>query len=66
MQRILVIAGLTLLVAGITWPWLSRFPLGHLPGDIHLVREGYSFHFPITSCVLVSVVLSLLIWIFRR
>lgn len=66
MQRILVIAGLALLVAGVAWPWLSRLPLGRLPGDIHIVREGFSFHFPIVTCILVSVLLSILVWIFRR
>ena len=66
MQRLLIISGLILLVAGLAWPWLSRLPLGRLPGDIHIVREGYSFHFPIVTCIVVSVVVSLLLWIFRR
>jgi hypothetical protein len=66
MQRLLIIAGLILLVAGVAWPWLSRLPFGRLPGDIHIVREGYSFHFPIVTCIVVSVVVSLLLWIFRR
>jgi hypothetical protein len=66
MQRLLIISGLILLVAGLAWPWLSRLPLGRLPGDIHIVREGYSFHFPIVTCIVVSVIVSLLLWIFRR
>jgi hypothetical protein len=66
MQRLLVIAGLVLLVAGAAWPWLSRLPLGRLPGDIHIVREGFSFHFPIVTCIVISVLLSILVWIFRR
>jgi hypothetical protein len=66
MQRLLIIAGLILLVAGLGWPWLSRLPFGRLPGDIHIVREGYSFHFPIVTCIVVSIVVSLLLWIFRR
>jgi hypothetical protein len=61
MQRILVIAGLALLLAGLAWPWLFR-----LPGDIHIVREGLSIHFSIVTCVLVSILLSVLMWIFRR
>jgi len=66
MARLLIIAGLILLAAGLGWPWLSRLPLGRLPGDIHIVREGYSFHFPIVSCIVVSIVVSVLLWIFRR
>ncbi len=66
MQRALVVAGLVLVLAGLAWPWLSRLPWGRLPGDIHIVREGFSFHFPIVTCIVVSVLLSILFWIFRR
>ena len=66
MQRFIVIAGIVLLVAGLAWPWLSKLPLGRLPGDIHVVREGFSFHFPIVTSIVVSLVVSLLFWIFRR
>jgi hypothetical protein len=66
MQRLLIITGLILLAAGLAWPWLRRLPLGRLPGDIHVVREGFSFSFPIVTCLIVSVVLSLILWFFRR
>ena len=66
MQRLLIVVGLLLVVAGVAWPWLSKFPLGRLPGDIHIVRAGFSLHFPIVTCILTSLVLSILIWIFRR
>jgi uncharacterized protein HemY len=66
MQRLLITAGIVLLLAGLLWPWLSRLPLGRLPGDIRIVREGFSFHFPIVTCIVVSIVLSLLLWLFRR
>ncbi len=66
MQRALVVAGLVLVLAGLAWPWLSKLPWGRLPGDIHIVREGFSFHFPIVTCIVVSVLLSILFWIFRR
>ncbi len=66
MQRALVVAGLVLVLAGLAWPWLSRLPWGRLPGDIHIVREGFSFHFPIVTCIVVSVLLSILFWVFRR
>lgn len=66
MQRVLIVIGLLLLAAGIGWPWLRKLPLGRLPGDIHIVREGFSFHFPIVSCIVVSVLVSLILWLFRR
>jgi hypothetical protein len=53
-------------LAGLAWPWLSKLPWGRLPGDIHIVREGFSFHFPIVTCIVVSVLLSILFWILRR
>lgn len=66
MQRLFIIAGVVLLALGLFWPWLSKLPFGRLPGDIHVVREGFSFHFPLTTCLLISGVISLLLWIFRR
>ena len=66
MQRLLIILGLLVLAAGLFWPWLARIPFGRLPGDIHIQRDGFEFFFPITTGLLVSVVLSLLIWLFRR
>jgi uncharacterized protein HemY len=66
MQRLLIVLGLVLVAAGLGWPWLRRFPFGRLPGDIHIVRDGFSFHFPIVSCIIISIVLSLILWIFRR
>lgn len=66
MQRLLIILGLLVLAAGLLWPWLARIPFGRLPGDIHIHRDGFDFFFPITTGLLVSVVLSLLIWLFRR
>jgi hypothetical protein len=66
MSRLLIIAGIVLLALGLLWPWLSRLGLGRLPGDIVIQRDGFSFYFPIVTSVLVSIVLSLLFWLFRR
>jgi uncharacterized protein HemY len=66
MQRALILLGLVVLAAGLAWPWLRKIPLGRLPGDIHIVRDGFSFHFPIVSCIVVSVLVSLILWLFRR
>jgi hypothetical protein len=66
MQRTLIVLGLALAAIGLAWPWLRRLPFGRLPGDIHVVREGFSFHFPIVTCIVMSIVVTVLLWIFRR
>lgn len=66
MQRVLVVLGLVLLAVGLAWPWIARLGLGRLPGDIRIEREGFGFYFPITSGLLVSAVVSLVIWLLRR
>ena len=66
MQRFLIGLGLVILLAGIAWPLLSRIGIGRLPGDIMIQRGGTSFYFPIVTCILVSIVLSALIWLFNR
>ena len=66
MQRFLILLGAVLVVAGLAWPWLAKLGLGRLPGDIHIEREGFSFHFPLMTCLVVSAVLTLLLWLFRK
>mgnify|MGYP006173297825 CR=1 FL=1 len=60
------VIGLVLLIAGIAWPWLSRLPFGRLPGDFSVERENFSFFFPLATSIVVSIVISLLIWLFRK
>jgi uncharacterized membrane-anchored protein len=66
MQRLLVALGLLLVAAGLLWPWLAKLPWGRLPGDISIERQGFSFHFPLMTSLIVSVVVSLLVWWFWR
>lgn len=66
MQKWLIGLGLFLILVGVFWPWLEKLPLGRLPGDIHVERDGFGFYFPITTSLLLSVVLSLLFWWWRR
>lgn len=58
--------GAVLLLGGLLWPWLSRLGLGRLPGDVRIETANGVFYFPITTCVIVSIVLSLVIWFIRR
>jgi hypothetical protein len=66
MQRLLLISGLIFMVVGLLWPFISQLGLGRLPGDINIQREGFSFYAPITTSILVSLVLSLVFWLVRR
>ena len=67
MQRLLIALGLLLVIAGIAWPWLSRLPWGRLPGDFAIERENFSFCFHLTTSLIVSVILSLvLFWWWRK
>ncbi len=66
MSRLLIILGLVLVAAGLLWPWLWRLGLGRLPGDIVIRREGFSLYVPLASSLIVSAILSLVVWLLRR
>ncbi|NOX93406.1 MAG: DUF2905 domain-containing protein [Gammaproteobacteria bacterium] len=66
MPRLLITLGILLVVVGLLWPWLSKLGLGRLPGDIVVERENGRFYFPLMTSLIVSLVLSLLFWLFRR
>ncbi len=66
MNRTLILVGLLIVAIGLLWPWLSRLPFGHLPGDIVIRRENVSFYFPITTMILASLLVSALLWLFQR
>ena len=66
MQRLLIVIGTILVVAGLAWPWISRLGLGRLPGDIHIQRDGFNFYFPLTTSIVVSLVITLILWLLRK
>ncbi len=66
MSRMLILAGAALIVVGMLWSVAERFGLGRLPGDIALERGNVRFYFPLTTSILISAILSLLVWLFRR
>jgi len=66
MQKALIVTGLIVLAIGLLWPWLGKLPLGRLPGDIVVDRENFRFYFPLTTMILLSVLLSLLLWLLRK
>jgi hypothetical protein len=65
-RRVLIVLGLALLVGGLLWPFLTRLGLGRLPGDIVVERPNFRFYFPLATSILLSALLSLLFWLFRR
>jgi hypothetical protein len=66
LARWLIILGVVLVVLGLLWPWLTRLGLGRLPGDIVIERDNFRVYIPITTSLLISVVLSLVLWLLNR
>ena len=65
--KYLVIAGLLLAAVGaLLWSGFGKGWFGRLPGDIHYSKDGFSFHFPIVTCLILSAILTLLLWLFRK
>ncbi len=66
MQKTLIYLGIALIVIGLLWPYLSKIPFGRLPGDIVVDKPNFKLYFPITTMLLLSAVISFLLWLFRR
>ncbi|HXF66412.1 MAG TPA: DUF2905 domain-containing protein [Burkholderiales bacterium] len=66
MAKWLITIGIVLVLLGLAWPLLAKLGLGSLPGDIKVERKGFTFYFPITTSLVVSALITLLLWIFRR
>ena len=66
MQKFLIIFGLALVAIGLLWPVLSKIGLGRLPGDIVIEHENVRFYFPIVTSLLVSAVLTAVLWLLNR
>lgn len=65
LRSLLIVGGVVLVLAGLAWPFLSRY-VGRLPGDVVARRGNFTFVFPIVTCLVISVVLTLLLWLFGR
>lgn len=66
MSRTLITIGVIIILVGVLWPWLQKVGLGRLPGDILVERGNTRFYFPLTTSIIVSIVISLLVWLFRK
>lgn len=66
MSRSLIIVGVVLILIGLLWPAISKLGLSRLPGDIVIERENFRLYIPLTTSIIVSVVLSVLLWLLNR
>jgi hypothetical protein len=66
MTRFLVVLGIVLVLAGLLWPFIQKLGLGRLPGDIVIEREHFRLYIPLATSLLVSAVVSLILWLLNR
>lgn len=66
MSRTLIVVGLSIVAIGLLWPWVTRIGLGRLPGDIVIESENFRLYVPITTGILITVVLSAILWLINR
>ncbi len=66
MSKTLIIIGIIFIIVGALWPFVKLLNLGHLPGDLVVKKESFSFYFPIMTCIIVSVILSAIMWFFNQ
>jgi hypothetical protein len=65
-NKSIIYIGILIIAVGLLWPWITKLPIGRLPGDFAIKKEGFQFYFPITTMVLISLVISLLLWLFKK
>ena len=66
MSRTLIVVGLICVAAGLLWPFIGKLGLGRLPGDIYIERPNYSFYFPIVTSLVISIIVSVILWLVNR
>lgn len=66
MQKTLMIIGILVFTIGILWSWVSKLPIGRLPGDIVIDKPGLKIYIPITTLILVSIIVSVILWLLRK
>lgn len=66
MAKTLITIGAILIILGLLWPVLQKAGLGRLPGDIAIERDNFRFYFPLATSIIVSIVITVLFWLFRK
>lgn len=65
-SRLLITIGIILVIIGLAWPLIQKLGLGRLPGDIVYEKDNVRFYFPIVTSIIISLVLTLIFWLFRK
>lgn len=65
-SKVLIGIGALFILAGLLWPLIQKTGFGHLPGDLFIHRENFSFYFPITTSIIVSIILTIIIWLIQK
>jgi len=66
MQKTLIIIGVILIFIGVLWPWLGKVPIGRLPGDIIINKPNVKIFFPITTMIIISIIITIILWIIKK
>ncbi len=66
MQKYLLLIGALIILAGLFWPWLSKLPVGKLPGDIFIDKPNFKLYIPVVTMLIISILISLVVWLFRK
>jgi len=66
MSKTIIYFGILIIIMGLLWPWITKLPLGRLPGDIAIKKEGFQLYFPITTMIIISIIISVLLWFFKK
>jgi hypothetical protein len=66
MNKLLIFLGLLLIIIGIIWPIIKKLSLGNLPGDIAIKKGVFSFYFPLTTCLIISIIISIILWLLKK
>lgn len=66
MGKWLIWLGLVLVLIGICWPVVRKLGIGSLPGDIFIRKGGFTFYFPVVTCLVISLILTVIFWLFNR
>jgi len=66
MSKTIIYIGIFIILIGLLWPWITKLPLGRLPGDITIKKEGFQLYFPISTMILISLVVSVIFWLFKK
>jgi len=66
MNKVIIYIGILIVILGLLWPWITKMPIGKLPGDIIIKKEGFQLYFPITTMIVISVIISIILWLTKK